>query len=86
MSQIHTNHTVSQRTVSAAASNLNHASARFVHSVDAAVENVVDRFLTWQRRHKDRMHLLSLDDRMLRDIGVTLADVDREASKPFWKS
>jgi uncharacterized protein YjiS (DUF1127 family) len=81
MSQIHTNHTVSR-----AASNLNHASTRFVHSVDAAVENVVDRFLTWQRRHKDRMHLLSLDDRMLRDIGVTLADVDREASKPFWRS
>jgi uncharacterized protein YjiS (DUF1127 family) len=81
MSQIHTNHTVFR-----AASNLNHASPRFVHQVDAAVENVVDRFLTWQRRHKDRMHLLSLDDRMLRDIGVTLADVDREASKPFWKS
>ncbi|HXQ41742.1 MAG TPA: DUF1127 domain-containing protein [Candidatus Udaeobacter sp.] len=81
MSQIYTNHTVSQ-----AASNLNHASARFVHSVDAAVENVLDRFLTWQRRHKDRMHLLSLDDRMLRDIGVSLADVDRETSKPFWRS
>lgn len=81
MSQIYTNHTVSR-----AASNLNHASARFVHSVDAAVENVLDRFLTWQRRHKDRMHLLSLDDRMLRDIGVTMADVDKEASKPFWRS
>ena len=81
MSQIHTNHAVSRT-----ASNLNHASARFVHQLDAAVENVVDRFLTWQRRHKDRMHLLSLDDRMLRDIGVTLADVDREASKPFWRS
>ena len=78
MSQIHT--------VSRAASNLNQASARFVHQVDATFENVLDRFLTWQRRHKDRMHLLSLDDRMLRDIGVTLADVDREASKPFWKS
>ena len=81
MSQIHTNQTVSR-----AASNLNHASARFVHSVDAAVENALDRFLTWQRRHKDRMHLLSLDERMLRDIGVSLADVDREASKPFWRS
>ena len=81
MSQIYINHTVSR-----AASNLNHASARFVHSVDAAVENAFDRFLAWQRRHKDRMHLLSLDDRMLRDIGVTLADVDREASKPFWRS
>jgi uncharacterized protein YjiS (DUF1127 family) len=81
MSQIDMNHSVSR-----AASSLNHASARFVHQVDLAVENVLDRFLTWQRRHKDRMHLLSLDERMLRDIGVSLADVDREATKPFWRS
>ena len=81
MSQIYTNHTASQ-----AASSHNHASARFVHLVDRAVENVVEGFLTWQRRHKDRMHLLSLDERMLRDIGVTLVDVDREASKPFWRA
>ena len=81
MSQIYTNHTASD-----GASSRNHASARFVHLVDRAVENVVEGFLTWQRRHKDRMHLLSLDERMLRDIGVTLVDVDREASKPFWRA
>jgi uncharacterized protein YjiS (DUF1127 family) len=81
MSQIFTNHTASH-----SASNRSHGGARFVHLVDEAIESVVDGLLTWQRRHKDRMHLLSLDDRMLRDIGVTLADVDREASKPFWRS
>jgi uncharacterized protein YjiS (DUF1127 family) len=45
-----------------------------------------DALATWQRRHRDRLHLLSLDDHMLHDIGISLADVEREASKPFWRS
>jgi uncharacterized protein YjiS (DUF1127 family) len=59
---------------------------RFVHAVDGGLEAMVDTLLTWQRRHKDRMHLMSLDDRLLRDIGISNADVDHEASKPFWRS
>ena len=43
------------------------------------------RCVTWQRRHKDRMHLMALDDRLLHDIGISLADVEHEVSKPFWK-
>jgi uncharacterized protein YjiS (DUF1127 family) len=58
---------------------------RFVHAVDGGLETVVDTLLTWQRRHKDRMHLMSLDDRLLRDIGISYVEVDREASKPFWR-
>ncbi len=58
---------------------------RFVRLVEAGVETVVDSPLTWQRRHKDRMHLMALDDRLLHDIGISLADVEREVSKPFWK-
>ncbi len=58
---------------------------RFVQLVDGSLELVADGLLTWQRRHKDRMHLMALDDRMLRDIGISQADVEREVSKPFWK-
>jgi uncharacterized protein YjiS (DUF1127 family) len=58
---------------------------RFVHAIDGGLDVMVDTLLTWQRRHKDRMHLMSLDDRLLRDIGISYADVDREASKPFWR-
>ena len=29
--------------------------------------------------------LLQLDERMLKDIGVTRVDVAQEASKPFWR-
>ena len=58
---------------------------RFVHAVDSRLEPAVDKLLLWQRRHKDRQHLLSLDDRLLRDIGISCADVENEASKPFWR-
>ena len=38
------------------------------------------------RRSVDRKHLLDLDDRLLADIGLSRADVEREAGKPFWKA
>ena len=39
----------------------------------------------WIERARTRRRLLTLDDRMLRDIGVSRADAWREGSKPFWK-
>jgi uncharacterized protein YjiS (DUF1127 family) len=36
-------------------------------------------------RRRQRVALARLDDRMLRDIGLTSADVEGEVSKPFWK-
>jgi uncharacterized protein YjiS (DUF1127 family) len=58
---------------------------RFVRTIDSGLSVAVDALLTWQRRHKDRMHLMALDDRLLHDIGISLSDVEREVSKPFWK-
>ena len=40
----------------------------------------------WRRRARDRAQLASLDDRMLRDIGLTRADAEFLGSKPFWRS
>jgi uncharacterized protein YjiS (DUF1127 family) len=51
-----------------------------------AVQRAVDLLLTWQQRARDRQQLQSLSDHMLRDIGLTRADVFLEASKPFWRS
>lgn len=47
---------------------------------------VVDLLLDWQERARSRVLLGRLDDRMLRDIGITRADVDHEAAKPFWRA
>lgn len=37
------------------------------------------------RRHRSRRDLLALDDRMLKDIGISRADAFREGDKPFWR-
>ena len=39
----------------------------------------------WWDRAWQRHHLLQLDDHLLKDIGLTRGDVEREAAKPFWK-
>jgi uncharacterized protein YjiS (DUF1127 family) len=44
-----------------------------------------DALLSWQYRAHERAHLMALDDRMLRDIGLNRADVENEAGKPFWR-
>jgi uncharacterized protein YjiS (DUF1127 family) len=39
----------------------------------------------WFIRVKSRHALAMLSDHMLRDIGLTRADVERELMKPFWR-
>jgi uncharacterized protein YjiS (DUF1127 family) len=59
------------------------------HSVLAvvamSVTRAADLLTSWHQRAADREHLLTLDDDLLRDIGLSRADVDIEASKPFWR-
>ena len=40
----------------------------------------------WRERSRQRHTLGRLDDRLLRDMGLTRADVDQEVSKPFWQA
>jgi uncharacterized protein YjiS (DUF1127 family) len=46
--------------------------------------------LAWLRRgyavHRQRRELLALDERMLKDIGISRADALQEGRKPFWRS
>ncbi len=39
----------------------------------------------WRRRIRERDQLTALDDRMLRDIGLTRGDAEFLANKPFWR-
>ena len=41
-----------------------------------SVRGVLDCLAALDARHRARVHLVELDDRMLRDIGVTRAEVD----------
>lgn len=38
----------------------------------------------WSKRHRTRQRLAELDDRMLKDIGVSRAEAHRESTLPFW--
>jgi uncharacterized protein YjiS (DUF1127 family) len=49
------------------------------------VLRAVQLLQTWRDRAQQRRQLQCLNDHMLRDIGLTRADVFAEASKPFWR-
>jgi uncharacterized protein YjiS (DUF1127 family) len=46
---------------------------------------LADLLLTWMQRARERRQLGTLGDNMLKDIGLTRADVDREAGRRFWQ-
>lgn len=48
----------------------------------ARVKQAVDE---WRARISERRQLTGLDERMLRDIGLTKLDIWHEANKPFWR-
>jgi uncharacterized protein YjiS (DUF1127 family) len=50
-----------------------------------AAHRVFARLREWRRRARDRTQLAGLDDRMLRDIGLTRADAEFLSNKPFWR-
>jgi uncharacterized protein YjiS (DUF1127 family) len=54
-----------------------------------AFANIVSAVSTWARQSADRAAqrraLARLDDRLLRDIGLTRLDVREECNKWFWR-
>jgi uncharacterized protein YjiS (DUF1127 family) len=45
----------------------------------------IDVLLLWLQRRRERRQLGALSDHMLKDIGVTRADIDVETRKTFWR-
>jgi uncharacterized protein YjiS (DUF1127 family) len=52
-----------------------------MHLGGAAVQAV----WSWMERSRQRRALAELDDRLLRDIGLTRDEARRECANPFWK-
>lgn len=70
-------------------SNLSHRAAVRHGSRSYLQEGLVHLFdvvLNWTDRHRTRGHLYQMPDYMLRDIGVSRAEVETEFNKPFWKA
>ena len=51
-----------------------------------ALRGLLHTVCAWRARARQRYALSMLDDHLLRDIGLTRADVDRETMKPFWRA
>jgi uncharacterized protein YjiS (DUF1127 family) len=47
--------------------------------------HVTSTLREWRRRARERAELAALDDRTLKDIGLTRADAEFLANKPFWR-
>lgn len=41
-------------------------------------------FVNWQNRRFHKRYLMSFNDHLLKDIGVTYAELRDEFNKPFW--
>ncbi|HVY99560.1 MAG TPA: DUF1127 domain-containing protein [Dongiaceae bacterium] len=48
--------------------------------------NLFDLVQNWAERHRTRSRLYQMPDYMLRDIGVSRAEVEQEFDKPFWRA
>ena len=46
----------------------------------------LETLLVWQERVSERRRLGQMDDRLLKDMGISRADAEREASVPFWRA
>ena len=54
-------------------------------SVRELLGKIWQTLMVWQQRASERVALRSMDDRELKDIGITRSDVWRECRKPFWQ-
>jgi len=57
-----------------------------LRSIDSSLLAAVDVTLDWHRRINDRHALRTMDDRLLKDIGLSHADGEHEAAKPFGRN
>ncbi len=58
---------------------------RYNTALGSPVRSVIDLVLIWRERSRQRSALKYLDDRLLRDIGISRADAEWEVSKRFWQ-
>jgi uncharacterized protein YjiS (DUF1127 family) len=56
-----------------------------LHHALLAMTTVLGLLLTCYMRRQQRFDLAALDERGLKDVGLSRADVAREVDKPFWR-
>jgi uncharacterized protein YjiS (DUF1127 family) len=49
------------------------------------LDSIVATLREWRRRNRERRELISLDRRILHDIGIDPGVIDYEMRQPFWR-
>ena len=57
-----------------------------IRATVAAFRRLGENIAWWRQQQRARAQLLSLDARGLADIGISRAQAQFEAEKPFWKA
>ncbi len=61
------------------------AAYRAVDRVERAFDAIRTTVADWAQRERNRHYLAQMDDRLLRDIGLSRFDVEVETNKYFWQ-
>ncbi|MEZ5831231.1 MAG: DUF1127 domain-containing protein [Dongiaceae bacterium] len=51
-----------------------------------ALDRLIEAPVIWLERMRERRQLAAFNDNMLKDIGVSRADVEHVVEKPFWRA
>jgi uncharacterized protein YjiS (DUF1127 family) len=78
MTTVRLNHFVGANDISAVAYGM-------VQRIEAAAKQVRGTLSTWVSRAAERRQLEMLSDHLLKDIGITRAEVSLEINKYFWQ-
>ena len=79
-------HTISHRAAEGAFARALHSRFVDVRAGRRAGVHGALKVIVWQERARERNRLASMDDFMLRDIGLSRSQVARETSKSFWQA
>jgi uncharacterized protein YjiS (DUF1127 family) len=56
------------------------------HRPGGPLSSAIGALLTWIECYRQRRILYALSDHMLKDIGISRADAEREIGKRFWRA
>ena len=78
-------HTITRRPVEGAFARSLLLGLSMCELVGALAVHGALKVIVWQERARERNRLASMDDFMLRDIGLSRSQVTQEADKHFWQ-
>ena len=65
--------------------SIDRSAARATPSRTDWLHRTLEQILAWQERARQRHQLRALGEVMLKDLGLSRADVAAELAKPFWR-